>query len=192
MGDAARGRSAWLPGLVACLTLGGVVTGQGQAPSRDTVAVVGWIPADGVRPDITVNVTRSAATGLWIYRYLVVNRATASQDLVKLVLVLNAPVISVSTPTGWHGLAYNPPGALPGVTLTAKRGPVGRWIRPVVPGGTPLRFEIVSRAGPGTVRYYARGGVPAMALDSLSHADRARVPDEEQDAIRDSTVGPSR
>jgi hypothetical protein len=163
----------------------------GQSPAAGVVDVPGWVPADGVNPAISVT-TRRDRSRLWTYTYRVSNRRSATQALVKLALVLDVAVISARAPDGWWAAAYNPPAALPGVTFGVKRAKDGSWTRAAPPGGPALVFVVVSRYGPGSVRYYARGEVPPLPVDRLESLARARLPDEQQDAVRGTTIGPVR
>jgi hypothetical protein len=164
----------------------------GQSPAAGGVDVPGWVPADGVNPAIVVTTRRDGGTKLWTYTYRVTNRRSATQALVKLVLVLDGAVVSARAPGGWWAAAYNPPAALPGVTFAVERAEDGSWPGAAAPGGPALVFVVVSRYGPGSVRYYARGNVPPLAVDGLEPSARERLPDERRDAVRGATIGPVR
>jgi hypothetical protein len=183
----------WCAVIVGCLMAlpGGVSRPvSGQSPPYQTVNVKGWVPADRVAPFITVQPVFNSSRKLWIYTYRVRNQSTASQSLIKLALVLNVSVESALAPGGWVAVTYNPPGALPGVTFAAEQSGNGSWPRAARPGGAGVVFRVVSRYGPGTVKLYARGDAPRIALEDLDAEERARLPDEQQDAWRGTTIGP--
>ena len=161
-----------------------------QSPPVDSVKVPDWVPADSVNPLIEVSVRQDSSSGRWRYVYRVYNRQPATQALTKLGLLLHAAVDSVKAPDGWWTVTYNPPAMLPGVTFAARQAKDGSWPGAVLPGGSPIVLEIVSRAPPGPVRFYARGSAPPMSLDRLGPATQARMPNEQEDARRGETIGP--
>jgi hypothetical protein len=179
-----------------CVFIGLVVVPQGassgQSPDAGYVKVPEWTPADGVSPSIEVTTSEDLRSKLWSYTYRVTNGPAARQALIKLVFIINVPVESAGAPNGWWVATYNPPAALPGVTFAAEQDDAGRWPAGAPPAGKTLTFTIVSRYGPGTVEYYARGDTPALAVEALDAAAQARLPDERQDARRGTAIGPAR
>lgn len=161
-----------------------------QSPPTDSVGVPDWVPADSVRPWIEVFARKDPKAGFWRYIYRVHNQQPATQALTKLGLLLHAAVDSVKAPDGWWTVVYNPPAMVPGVTFAAKQAKDGAWPRAVLPGGPPVILEIISRAPPGPVRFYARGSAPPMSLDRLGPTTQARMPSEQEDARRGETIGP--
>jgi len=164
---------------------------QGQSPDAAVVNVPGWTPADQVSPLITVGARQDPRTRLWSYTYRVSNGTTAGQVLIKLAFIISVPVESAKAPNGWWAATYNPPAALPGVTFAAKQDTAGSWPAAAAPGGSMLTFTIVSRHPPGTIEYYARGNASPISIDGLDAASQARLPDERQDAMRGTTIGPA-
>ena len=161
-----------------------------QSPSVDSVNVPEWVPADSVSLRIQVSTHQDTKSGYWRYVYRVYNRQPATQALTKLGFLLHAVVDSVKAPEGWWAVVYNPPAIVPGVTFAAKLAKDGSWPSAALPGGAPIVLEIVSRAPPGPVQFYARGSAPSVSLDRLGPATQARMPDEQQDARRGETIGP--
>ncbi len=164
----------------------------GQSPDAAVVNVPGWTPADRVSPSIKVSIREDLRSKLWSYTYHVTNGPTAGQGLIKLAFIINVPVESAKAPNGWWAATYNPPAALPGVTFAAEQDDAGSWPGEAAPGGKTLTFTIVSRHGPGTVEYYARGSASPLSVEALDAAAQARLPDERQDAMRGTVTGPAR
>lgn len=176
-------------GLLLGLVLGPIMVLSGQSPAPDSVNVPGWTPADRVRPSISVSVHQDRTTKLWTYTYRVSNQQSAAQALTKLGLVLKVSVESAKAPDGWWAAVYNPPAVVPGVTFAARQARDGSWPGAAT-GGQQVVFKIVSRHGPGSVEFYARGDPPPISLDTLDPVKQAQLPNEQQDALRGTTVGP--
>ena len=181
----------WLWCLIG-LVVGPLGTLSGQSPDAAVVNVPDWTPADRVSPSIKVSTQEDLHSKLWSYTYHVTNGPAARQALIKLAFVINVPVESAKAPRGWWAATYNPPAALPGVTFAAEQDDAGSWPGGAAPGGKTLIFTIVSRHGPGTVEYYARGNVSPLSVEALDAAAQARLPDERQDALRGTAIGPAR
>lgn len=170
----------------------------------------GWESSDRVAPTISVEASYGHMPGLWRYRYVVANGATAAQDLWHLGLVVGGWVNNVGTPTGWLALPETE-------RMFSLRGPgfsavqfladipdtsPGNYFPPspyqIAPGGSLSGFEFHSPFPPGYVRTWAQGYAPVPfpptgeEEDPSAYEGRNPEPHDTVNAQRGWTLGPSR
>ncbi|HEX2079100.1 MAG TPA: hypothetical protein VHG08_15355 [Longimicrobium sp.] len=165
----------------------------------------GWVPADGVAPTLSVEVSYGHVPGMWRYRYTLANGAGAAQDIWQLGFRLGGWVAQVGTPAGWFPIAdteatYDPAGpGIPGVEFLADIPDTspGDFYPPsphqVPPGSSLPGFEFHSPYPPGYVRAWAQGYAPVPFPPDPERGDTIEpnpVPHDTLNAQRLTTIGP--
>lgn len=163
-----------------------------------------WSPATGVDPQVTVQIDRDDARGVWIYLYTVTNRAGAQQPISEVIFGARSAGIRALPPSGWRVSLFPDSSDVPGRgriatarqaipfevdapwdettgLLRADRAQVA-----IQPGTSRSGFVLESADPPGFLTVYLRGFTPLVSENDLP----ATLPDWLADAKKVIVRGP--
>jgi hypothetical protein len=169
---------------------------QAQVGDISQVNYPGWIPSDRVSPNYITTATYSSAQLNWTYQYTVANGSSAGQAIQNWWLRFNGPSQSISQPSGWYSLDFDPPAVLPGAFFGARLPDLYSGTTAEQPGaarippGQQLQgFLITSAYPPGYARTYAQGFAPYPPAPP-DFSEEANLPDDTTNSQRSFVLGP--
>jgi hypothetical protein len=181
--------AAALVGLVPALA-------AGQVGDISNVNFPGWIPADRAAPLAFWWVDYDQQAQRYTYFYTLINRTSAEQPITTFDFGFNAPVISMSRPSGWLCATSAPVGVvcfadLPDGPPLPSGSPNGPAPAQIPPGDTLPGFVITSAYPPGYARTYVKGFAPTPYPPAWADTVPEFItPDDTTDSQRGWLPGP--